>query len=117
MIVLVTGSEGFVGKNLVAALKAKAVNVHTIDIVPGLGGNHHVADIKSKQIIDCIPDGTDVIIHLAGLTRNQDCQNKAYACFDANVMATLNLIDAAQQKNVKQFIFASSEWVYGEWQD
>ena len=27
-------------------------------------------------------------------------------------MGTLNLIEAAQKKNVKQFIFASSEWVY-----
>ena len=71
----------------------------------------------AKEIAGIIPEAADAIIHLAGLTRNPDCQNKAYACFDANVMATLNLIDAAESRKVKQFIFASSEWVYGEWKD
>lgn len=32
-------------------------------------------------------------------------------------MATLNLIDAAEARKAKQFIFASSEWVYGDWKD
>ena len=45
---------------------------------------------------------------------NQDCAGKAYDCFDINVMGTLNLINSALKKNVKQFIFASSEWVYND---
>ena len=32
-------------------------------------------------------------------------------------MSTLNLIDAAAQRSVKQFIFASSEWVYEGFED
>jgi UDP-glucose 4-epimerase len=116
-VVFVTGSEGFVGQRLVQALRSKGMDVHTVDIIPGPGPNHHVADIRRKEIVDLIPQEADAIIHLAGLTRNPDCQNKAYACFDANVMATLNLIDAAESKKVRQFIFASSEWLYGEWKD
>jgi UDP-glucose 4-epimerase len=32
-------------------------------------------------------------------------------------MATLNLINACEVRKVRQFILASSEWVYGEWKD
>ncbi|MGH7901510.1 MAG: NAD-dependent epimerase/dehydratase family protein, partial [Thermodesulfobacteriota bacterium] len=37
--------------------------------------------------------------------------------FDTNVMGTLNLIKTVQKTNLKQFIFASSEWVYDEFVD
>lgn len=117
MRIFVTGSEGFVGKRLVSHLKNKGIEVTGVDIVKALGSSTMAADIKSHKISDFIPAQVDAMIHLAGLTRNPDCQNKGYACFDANVMATLNLIDAAQTAGARQFIFASSEWVYGEWKD
>jgi UDP-glucose 4-epimerase len=115
--VFVTGAEGFVGQRLVAQLKGKGIEVTAVDLLASPGSATIVADIKSRQIANLIPEGTDAIIHLAGLTRTPDCQNKGYACFEANVMATLNLIDAAEARQVKQFIFASSEWIYGEWKD
>jgi len=117
MKVFVTGAEGFVGKKLVVRLKEGGNEVVAVDIVATPGSSTIVADIKSRDIGKLIPEGVDAIIHLAGLTRTPDCQNKAYACFEANVMATLNLIDAAEVRKAKQFIFASSEWVYGEWKD
>ncbi len=117
MKVFVTGAEGFVGKKLVARLQEKNVEVTAVDLVATAGSSTIKADIRSRAIGDLIPEGADAIIHLAGLTRTPDCQNKGYACFDANVMATLNLSDAAESRKVKQFIFASSEWVYGEWKD
>jgi len=115
--VFVTGAEGFVGKRLVARLKDKGIEVTAVDIITVPGSSVTVADIRSRAIGNLIPEGADAIIHLAGLTRTPDCQNKGYACFDANVMATLNLVDAAEARKAKQFIFASSEWVYGEWKD
>lgn len=117
MTVFVTGAEGFVGKRLIARLKDKGIKVTAVDIAAAQGSPTIAADIRSREISGLIPQGVDAIIHLAGLTRNPDCQNKGYACFDANVMATLNLIDAAERSQAKQFIFASSEWVYGDWKD
>ena len=117
MKVFVTGAEGFVGKRLVARLKDKGIEVTAVDIITAPGSSTIAADIRSRDIGRFIPEGVDAIIHLAGLTRTPDCQNKGYACFEANVMATLNLIDAAEKCKAKQFIFASSEWVYGEWKD
>jgi len=49
--VFVTGSEGFVGKILVAALKAKGAKVHTVDIVPASSPNHQVSlNMRQKAL-------------------------------------------------------------------
>jgi len=117
MKVFVTGSEGFVGKNLIKKLKEHAIETVAVDLVGSEGSGTILADIRQSNIQDLIPEGADAIIHLAGFSRNTDCQNKANDCFKTNVMATLNLIEAAEKKHITQFIFASSEWVYGEWQD
>ncbi|MBU0535718.1 MAG: NAD(P)-dependent oxidoreductase, partial [Nanoarchaeota archaeon] len=115
--VFITGALGFVGKELVAKCKEKDIEVVAVDIVEDPSSGCINADIRSKDIDKHIPEGADAVIHLAGLTRDPDCKNKGYECFDANVMATLNLINAAEKKNAKQFIFASSEWVYGDFKE
>ncbi len=117
MKLFITGAEGFVGKELISQCRRQGFEVFAVDIIKSGEPNHYQANICSKDIINLIPENADAIIHLAGLTRDSDCKDRAYDCFDANVMATLNLIDAAHKKKVKQFIFASSEWVYGECQD
>lgn len=69
-------------------------------------------DIRSKEIADVIPEGVDAVIHLAALSNDTACKNNAYECFDVNMMGTLNMMEAAARKKAKQFIFASTEWVY-----
>ena len=114
MKLFITGAEGFVGRVLISQCENQGIEVFAVDLVKSSEPNHYQADIRSKDIINLIPEGADAIIHLAGLTRDPDCRDKAYDCFNLNVMGTLNLIEAAHKKKVKQFIFASSEWVYGE---
>ena len=69
-------------------------------------------DIRSNDITNIIPNNAEAIIHLAALSTDPLCKGKAYNCFNTNVMGTLNLMNTAMKRNVKQFIFASSEWVY-----
>ena len=116
MKILITGSESFVGQNLIAKCKDAKIQVIGIDSIKPKNPNYefHQKDIRTNKIDDLIPSDIDVIVHLAALSRDQDCAGKAYDCFDINVMGTLNLINAALKKNVKQFIFASSEWVYND---
>ena len=116
MKILVTGSESFVGKELIAKCKEAKIEVIGIDSIKPENPNYefYQKDIRSDQIDDLIPSGIDALVHLAALSRDQDCAGKAYDCFDINVMGTLNLINSALKKNVKQFIFASSEWVYND---
>lgn len=112
MKIFITGAQGFIGKELVRQCEKKGMEVFAVDLVKSSKPNHYQADTRRKDIANLIPEEADAIIHLSGLTRDPDCKDRAYDCFDANVMATLNLVDAAHKRKVKQFIFASSEWVY-----
>lgn len=118
MKVIITGAAGFVGKELQARCEQNEMDVVAVDLAKEAAGSRHIScDIRSKKVFDLIPEQADAVIHLAGLPRHADCKDNAYACFDANVMATLNLMEACQRKKVKQFIFASSEWVYDSYHD
>lgn len=112
MKVVITGVKGFLGMEVVAQCGEKGVEVIGIDIVDSNEKNYYKADINSNKIADIIPEECDAIIHLAALSRDKDCKNNAVNCFAVNVMGTLNLIAAAQKRNVKNFVFASTEWVY-----
>lgn len=104
MKVFITGSNGFVGNRLAFQCHKLGMEVIEVDLP--------MHDICSKEIGGLVPDGVDAIIHLAALSSDTNCKNKPYECFNTNVMGTLNLMDIAEKKNAKQFIFASSEWVY-----
>lgn len=110
MRLFVTGAASFIGAQLLRQSAAKGIDVVGVDVHPSPGIQS--ADIRNGNIGDVIPENADAVIHLAALSRDADCRNNGYACFDVNVMGTLNLMNAAQARNVRQFIFASSEWVY-----
>ena len=116
MTIVITGSESFVGKELISQCLKLGIQVIGFDLVasPTQDYEFHTADIRASNIADYIPEGVDALVHLAALSRDTDCRNKAYKCFDINVMGTLNLMKAAGARKVKQFIFASSEWVYDQ---
>jgi len=116
MTIVVTGSESFVGQELIKQCKKQKIPIIGFDTVNAKNTDYsfHQIDIRSPKIRDVIPNNTESLVHLAALSRDPDCKGKGYECFDVNVMGTLNLIKASLEKNVKQFIFASSEWVYDE---
>jgi nucleoside-diphosphate-sugar epimerase len=112
-LIVVTGSESFIGKKLISSLLENNEKVIGFDLVEKSQNYNFVKiDIRSENLEDHIPENTDVLIHLASLSSDPLCKGKSYETFDINVMGTLNLINAAIKKNVKQFIFASTEWVY-----
>ena len=45
-----------------------------------------------------------MVIHLAALSRETDCKGNDQACFDVNVMGTLNLMNAAARRSCRQFV-------------
>ncbi len=119
MKIIITGSESFVGKELIRQAKKDKIDIIGFDLIKKHNSDYeyYQIDINSPDIIKYIPKNIDAIVHLAALSRDTDCKGKAYECFENNVMGTLNLIRAAKEKNVKQFIFASSEWVYDEFKE
>jgi UDP-glucose 4-epimerase len=114
MKVVITGSESFIGQELKQHCLSRQIDLVGIDLAPSKEQNHLTADIRSPQIGEMIPQGADALIHLAAISRDPDCRANPYQAFEINVLGTLNLIRAAQESGVRQIIFASSEWVYGE---
>lgn len=111
-MITITGSESFIGSRLAAVLSSRGEQWTGIDAVARHRATRR-ADIRDAAVADVIPGG-GTLIHLAAISRDSDCRQNPREAFDVNVGGTLNLIDAARRRCVRHFVFASSEWVYGE---
>ena len=112
MSVVITGSESFLANYLKKIIKKKKINHFGIDYKKSKTSSQ--CDINDKNLYKFIPDKTKTIIHLAAISSSKDFKRNPKKAFEINVNGTFNLINAARIKKVKQIIFASSEWVYGE---
>ncbi len=114
MRLIITGSESFVGKELIKQCQAGGHEVIGIDaVVPEASTCTFVqGDIRDKNLRTTLPHGADAVVHLAALSRDQDCKGKMEETLAVNVMGTQNMYEVAKATGAKQFIFASSEWVY-----
>lgn len=98
--VLVTGSKGFIGKQVVERLKKSEV------ITDHIGSKR--IDLKNIEEVMRL-NTSDVVIHLGGKTMKGLDWNEY---FNNNVLGTLNVLEYCIKKKVKKMIFVSS-YVYG----
>jgi len=104
MNILITGIHGFVGSNLVAALKSNHT-IYGLDIIsPQKEG---VFKTFQWNEIDSIPS-IDVIIHLAGKAHDTKNQTNAQVYFDINTGLTQQIYDWFVKSTASKFIFFSS---------
>ena len=108
--VVVTGANGFIGARLVQKLSQLGVEVVRID-ASGTDDAHPV-DICSPAVADLIPPSSRVV-HLAALSTSGSCKADPARAAEVNIGGTLNLAQAARNSGAQQFVFASTEWVYG----
>ena len=85
--ILVTGSKGFIGKNLLVELSS--VDSYKVDTF----NRGESFEILESKILEA-----DAIIHLAAISRDPDCRANPKESFDINIQGTLNLIDATRAK-------------------
>ncbi len=105
-MILLTGSNGFLGKHIVTGLKAEYVTV-------GRSSNCDViADLSVE--IPLLPK-VNLVIHSAGKAHSvpkTDVEKQSF--FDVNVTGTENLLKGLENSGLpNQFIFISSVSVYG----
>tara|TARA_B100000886_G_scaffold340389_1_gene309651 strand:+ start:2780 stop:3661 length:882 start_codon:yes stop_codon:yes gene_type:complete len=113
MKVLITGANSFVGKNLIKQLKKKKkVKIIGCDLKSNKKLNIIKTNIKNKNFYNKIKKKIDIIIHLAAISRDQDCEKDLSDCYNTNVVGSLNVMHAAEKLSAKKIIFASTEWVY-----
>ncbi|MCE8465995.1 MULTISPECIES: NAD-dependent epimerase/dehydratase family protein [Bacteroides] len=110
MNILVTGIHGFVGSNLVNALKYNHI-LYGLDIISpakeGVIKTFLWKDIESADSIHELPH-FDAIIHLAGKAHDTKNQSAAQIYFDINTGLTQKIFDFFLQSSAKKFIFFSS---------
>ena len=123
MKVLVTGSNGFIGRNLVSQLKNnKDISLTLSSRVSSRFSEGNInqfilTSIDSSTDWKEILEDIDIVIHLAGIAHNNYSNFKSGVQDEyrkINVEATLNLANQAIRANVKRFIYLSSIKVNGE---
>ena len=105
--ILVTGSSGFVGRNLVEELKRHNVEVITLTDPAG-----HRSDIRDWQTVKEI-ENIDMVYHLAAKTYVPFSFENPGETYAVNVLGTLNILELCRLRNVEKIVFASS-YVYGQ---
>jgi UDP-glucose 4-epimerase len=120
----VTGGAGFIGSHVVDRLLALGHEVRVVDnLSTGDRANlAHVADRIDFVLGDlCDPavsprvvDGVDVIYHLAALPSVPRSLKDPWGSHDANVNATVHLLQAAVKAKARRVVVSSSSSVYGD---
>jgi UDP-glucose 4-epimerase len=115
--VLVTGGVGFIGRRVVRALLAAGAEVTVVDRrgeFPDPAVRSVVGDLRDQDVVSrSVLPGTEVIIHLAALTRVLDSINDPAGTYANNVAVTQSLLEQARLRDVGTFLLASTNAVTG----
>ena len=127
---LVTGGAGFIGSHITERLFNESSFVRVLDNFSS-GKEENLSfvndydqratkyelirgDIRDLSICQKACEDIDVIFHQAALRSVPKSLDNPQAFNEVNINGTLNMLQAAKQKGVKRFIFASSSSIYGE---
>ncbi len=117
--ILVTGGAGFIGSHIVPALQETGAHVTVLDDLSS-GFVHNVPEgvplihgsILDKKLITSALHKCRYIIHLAAFVSVPGSHDRPEECRQINVEGTQNLLDAANDADVKRVVFMSSCAVY-----
>lgn len=115
MKILVTGSEGTLGKPLVKELRHRGHEVSTIDLQHGRHENHYRADIADwRELHEAFRRiNPEVVYHLAAEFGRLNGEHYYERLWRSNVIGTRNILELQKGHKFK-LIFASSSEVYGD---
>ena len=108
---LITGGEGFIGRNLRSLLEGMGHEVKTLDITGDPDYSISVADTHRIMNID---GGFDGVFHLAAVTSPPQFEDDPLYGFQVNAVGTLNIMEMAKRKNIGRVVIASSSATYGD---
>ena len=123
-VYVVTGGGGFIGSHIVEELLRRNETVRVIDnfltgkwenVEPFEAGAEIIeADIAEGKNLPGFLKGADYVIHQAAIPSVPKSILDPVKSHHANVNATLQLLNASREANVKRVVYASSSSVYGD---
>jgi len=107
--ILVTGSTGLLGTNLVKKLKADHHQVTGVSRRTGI-------DLRFMDLASMVMNNTkpEVVYHLAANAAESRGQISPIDMTERNILVFVNVLRAAINAKVKRFVYISSAAVYGE---
>jgi len=113
MKVIIFGSSGFVGRNLIENFPQK-LEIVSADIMKQSfeGINHKVVDITNLHNVENAISGCDVVINLAAhhLTKSF---SEIHRTIEINLIGLVNILEAARKQDTKKVIFTSASSLLG----
>ena len=138
MNILVTGSNGLIGSEVVAHFAREGHEIHGVDnnmradffgpagdtrwnqrrlLTQFPSFRHHEIDIRDRTaVLACIGDMRPcLVVHAAAQPSHDLAASRPFDDFDVNAVGTLNLLEATRQKSPEAvFVYMSTNKVYGD---
>ena len=113
MKVLITGSQGLIGRHLAPALIEAGIEVVAFDKLLS-DSDDRPFDTRNRDQVAAAIAGCRGVIHLAAVSRVVWCERDPELCQQVNVEGTRNVYDAVMASDHRPFVlFASSREAYG----
>jgi len=119
-LVMVTGSDGFIGRHVTQTLVRLGWLVCAVDrravVAPPSDSRiiHHTLDVASKDFTRLLRSTRpEAVIHLAAQSSLDALERQPEQGIRDNIIATANLVEACIGSSTRKIVFASSAAVYG----
>jgi len=111
--ILILGSEGFVGHNLISGL-SETNEIFSADLIEkSLHPNYSQLDITNYENVEKIVKNVDVVINLAAHSLVSSIEGPRKNA-EINIIGLLNILESCKNNGIKKIIFTSASSLVGE---
>jgi nucleoside-diphosphate-sugar epimerase len=107
---LITGGEGFIGRNFRSLLVNEGHVVRTLDVE---GKPDYRMSVTDHDSLMGIGEHFDGIFHLAATTSPPQFEDDPVVGFSVNANGTINFLEFARKRGIRRVVMAFSSSVYG----
>ncbi len=115
--ILILGSSGFLGSNLVKFL-LKNNEIVQFDVNPPpnnfTDSEYIQGSILDKRLLTSAMKDIDIVYHFAAMTDIDIVNDNPAQAIEVNIAGTSNVLETCIQEKIERFIFSSIVYVYSE---